>query len=120
MYSSRSTDLGKTWSKPAVIAQNGVLPKLLQLENGVLVLTSGRPGVQVRFSTDGKGEKWSDPFDIIPISSTYHSDDTCGYTSLLATGPNTFMVAYSHFKHPTEDGQKRKAILVREVRVDRQ
>lgn len=117
MYSSRSSDLGKTWSKPAAMTPNGVLPRLLRLGSGVLVLSSGRPGVQVRFATDGKGERWTDPFEMVPRSAD--GADTCGYTSLLATGPDSFIIAYSHFKHRTADGQTRKAILIREVKVQR-
>lgn len=120
MYLSRSTDLGKTWSKPRAFTENGVLPKLLRLDNGVLVLSSGRPGVQVRFSTDGKGESWTEPFEMVPRdgdNATFGAD-TCGYTSLLATGPDTFIIAYSDFKHETKDGP-RKAILIREIQVRR-
>ena len=117
MYSSRSTDLGKTWSKPKVIAPNGVLPKLLKLENGVLVLSSGRPGVQVRFSTDGK--KWTEPLDFVPVTEKDPHKDTCGYTSLLATGPDRFIIAYSQFKHATDDGLIRKAIIIREIQVSK-
>ncbi len=117
MYASWSSDLGKTWTKPKAFTPNGVLPKLLRLENGMLVLASGRPGVQLRFSADGKGKKWSEPFDLVPISSDNVSADTCGYTSLVATGPDTFLIAYSHFKHLNENGEPRKAILVREVQV---
>ncbi len=117
MYSSRSTDMGRTWSAPKVIAPNGVLPKLLRLENGVLVLASGRPGVQLRFCTDGKGDKWTDPFEMVPVVQKDPHVDTCGYTSLLATGPDSFLIAYSHFKHPADDGQLVKAIKLREVTV---
>jgi hypothetical protein len=118
MYASRSNDLGKTWSKPEAMTPNGVLPKLLRLGNGVLVLSSGRPGVQVRFATDGKGKQWTDPFEMVPKIEG-GGDDSCGYTSLLTTGPDSFIIAYSHFKHRTADGQTRKAILVREVKVQR-
>lgn len=117
MYASRSTDLGKSWSKPRVIAPNGVLPKLLRLENGVLVLSSGRPGVQLRFCRDGKGERWSEPIELVPVTEKDPHKDTCGYTGLVATGPDSFLIAYSHFKHKTERGDVRKAILVREVKV---
>ena len=117
MYASWSKDMGKTWSKPKVITPNGVLPKLLKLENGILVLSSGRPGVQLRFSKDGK--KWSEPFDLVPLTEKDPHKDTCGYTSLLTTGPNRFIIAYSHFKHVTDEGLVRKAIMIREVRVDK-
>jgi len=44
----------------------------------------------------------------------------CGYTALLATGPDRFLLAYSGFKHTTEAGQQRKAIKVREIIVSPQ
>jgi hypothetical protein len=116
MYASRSSDLGKTWSKPEVIAPFGVLPKLLKLENGVVVLSSGRPGVQLRFTMDGK--VWSDPLELLPIESGKQPDQiSCGYTSLLATGPDRFLIIYSDFRHPNEQKESRKAIKVREVSV---
>lgn len=120
MYYSRSTDMGKTWTKPKAFTENGVLPKLLRLENGVLVLSSGRPGVQVRFSTDGKGESWKEPFEMVRRdgNSASFGADSCGYTSLIATGPDTFIIAYSDFKHKTGNGP-RKAILIREIKVQK-
>ena len=117
MYASRSADLGKTWSRPVVIAPNGVLPKLLKLGNGILALASGRPGVQLRVCADGKGKEWSDPFELVPSIADPPGADSCGYTGLVATGPDRFLIAYSHFKHRNDQGELRKAILVREVRV---
>ena len=117
MYSSRSTDMGKTWSKPKAIAENGVLPRLLKLENGILVLSSGRPGVQVRFSKDG--ENWTEPLDVIRVTEKDPHKDTCGYTSLVTTGPDRFIIVYSHFKHQIEKGEVRKAIIIREIQVSR-
>src|SRR5690606_35904533 len=52
MYLSRSVDKGRNWSKPVAFTKNGVLPKLRQLDNGALVLASGRPGMQVRVALD--------------------------------------------------------------------
>lgn len=116
MYASRSMDLGKTWTRPEVVARSGVLPRLLRLANGVIVLSSGRPGVQLRFSTDAKGQTWTDAFEMLP----YQGDgDTvsCGYTALQATGPDRFLLAYSDFKHVNPAGEQRKAINVREIVV---
>ena len=123
MYHSRSSDQGATWSQPKPITPAGVLPRLLQLENGVLVLSSGRPGVQLRFSIDGKGEKWTDPFEMLPFTETAldiernSHDVSCGYTELLAIGSDRFLVIYSDFKFLNENGEKRKAIKVREIKV---
>jgi len=115
MYLSRSSDQGVTWSHPKAFTPHGVLPRLLQLENGVLVLASGRPGVQVRFSIDGKGEKWTDPFDMLPFIGL--GEVSCGYTNILATGPDSFLIIYSDFKYLNQQNEVRKAIKIREIKV---
>lgn len=116
MYISRSTDQGKQWTKPEPFTQRGVLPRMLELENGVTVLASGRPGVQLRFSWDGNGETWTDPFEMMPYEGEKEYV-SCGYTGLLATGPDRFLFVYSDFKHLNEHNEVRKAIKVREVIV---
>ncbi|RRA98017.1 sialidase family protein [Larkinella rosea] len=118
LYASRSTDQGKTFTKPEVFAPNGVFPRLLQLKNGVTVVASGRPGVQIRFSNDGKGEQWTNAFEMLPFgkNSTY-DQVSCGYTGLLPTGDNSFLIVYSDFDFKNPQGQIRKAIKVREVTV---
>jgi hypothetical protein len=121
MYASYSKDSGVTWTKPKVITQAGVMPRLLQLKNGVTVMAAGRPGVQLRFSTNGK--EWSDSFEMMPFSNdleagmTWQGAVSCGYTELLATGPDRFLIVYSDFKYKTQGGELRKAIKVREVTV---
>jgi hypothetical protein len=118
MYLSHSNDRGVTWSKPRPFTQNGVLPRLLQLSNGVIVLSSGRPGVQLRFCLDGKGEKWTDPFDMLPYKKGEDAV-SCGYTGIVATGPDRFLLIYSDFKYANKENEIRKAIKVREVVVSR-
>jgi len=118
MYSSRSTDIGKTWSRPEVMAPSGVLPRLLQLENGITVLASGRPGVQLRFSTDGAGKNWSDPFELLPYKNE-NDQVSCGYTGLIATGPDRFLIVYADFNYKNKKKEIRKAIEVREVIVSK-
>jgi hypothetical protein len=121
MYTSCSKDSGKTWTKPTVTTDAGVMPRLLQLDNGVVVMAAGRPGVQLRFSTNGK--EWSDAFEMLPFTMnlaeemTWRGAVSCGYTELLATGPNSFLLVYSDFKYKTTEGDIRKAILVREVTI---
>lgn len=121
MYASYSKDMGKTWARPQAIANAGVLPKLLQLDNGVVVMASGRPGVQLRFSTNG--ETWSDAFEMMPFTTDLASEMTwkgavsCGYTELLAIGRDRFLSVFSDFKYKTTDGEIRKAIKVREITV---
>jgi hypothetical protein len=113
MYRSWSADQGKTWSPPEVFTETGVLPRLLQLANGVLVLSSGRPGVDLRFSHDA-GKTWTKPHTLVPVPDpTKPQADSCGYTSLLPLGKDRFLITYSWFAPPT--GQK--SIYVRDVKV---
>ncbi|HLJ13808.1 MAG TPA: sialidase family protein [Bryobacteraceae bacterium] len=116
MYLSRSRDLGKHWSRPVAFAPTGVDPQLLLLGNGTLVLSSGRPGVDVRVSSDG-GKTWTDPYHLVPLTSENVQADSCGYTSLLALDDNSLLIAYSSFKHLGRDGKLHKAILVRPMNV---
>lgn len=118
MYISRSVDKGKTWSHSEPFTQSGVLPRLLELENGVTVLASGRPGVQLRFSWDGDGQTWTDPFEMLPFSEE-KGYISCGYNGLLATGSDKFLLIYSDFKYKNAAGEERKAIKVREVTIKR-
>lgn len=121
MYASRSTDMGVTWSAPAVIAPAGALPRLLRLKNGVTVLSSGRPGVQLRFTKTGENGSWTDPFEMLPYENNYMQVQylvSCGYTGLLETGPNSFLIIYSDFRYPVAGGEQRKAIKIREVTVE--
>lgn len=117
MYASYSKDMGKSWSKIKVMSANGVLPRVLQLNNGVIVLASGRPGVQLRFASAADPQTWSKPFEMLPYNNPTETV-SCGYTGLIATGKNSFMIVYSDFNYKTADGNIRKAIKVREVTVN--
>ena len=122
MMISRSVDSGKTWSDPQPFTSNGVMPNLIQLGNGVLVLASGRPGVQLRFSFDGTGENWTEPIDMLPYMEDYQKTKdngaaTCGYASLLKADDDSFYIVYSDFNAKNELGEERKAILFRKVTI---
>ncbi len=116
MYLSHSDDMGVTWTKPVTFTRSGVLPKLLQLENGVIVLASGRPGMQLRFALDGRGEIWTDPFEMLPFEGS-KEDVSCGYPQIIPSGPDHFLLIYSDFKYPIGNGEFRKAIKIREIKV---
>ncbi|WP_162633289.1 sialidase family protein [Echinicola strongylocentroti] len=105
LYFTKSIDKGATWSKPKVIAKSGVMPKLVQLENGVIVLSTGRPGIQLYYSSDG-GDSWSDKYIVL-------DDDkgTCGYTGLKSVSNNRFMLVYSDFTRKNSNNLDRKAIV---------
>lgn len=118
MYISRSVNQGKSWSKPIAFTKNGVLPKLRQLDNGALVLASGRPGMQIRVALDKEGKSWSDPFEMLPwVEGVHENHISCSYPEILFTGKDTFLLVYSDFRYKTASGDLRKTIKVREITV---
>ncbi len=130
-FVTRSRDWGRTWTTPEILTPFGVMPKLVSLDNGALVLVYGRPGVQLLCCTDGEGAVWHTPRNLLPEAGektrasigrrngTTGHDDTCGNCTVLKTGPDRFLVAYSDFRHRNAAGERCKAICVREVRATR-
>lgn len=117
MYVSTSTNKGVSWTTPKVFTGAGVLPRLLELDNGIVALASGRPGVQLRFMLNDNPNDWSEPFEMLPwVPNEVFS---CGYTQFLQVDANSFLVVYSDFWHRTPEGERRKAIKVRKVTVKR-
>lgn len=86
LYTTRSSDDGRSWSTPEVVADHGVDPDLLLMTNGVLVLSYGRPNVDLRFSADGTGRQWTP-------SMTLYRGPGCSYTS-LAEGANRDLLVF--------------------------
>ena len=123
MFKSSSIDGGKTWTTPAPFTPNGVAPVVKRLGNGTLVLTSGRPGTQIRFCLDEKGELWTEPIEMVPFMNTDGTYDlwgaSCGYTSILPIDDNSFYMVYSDFKSKDENGEERKAIMFRTITIKR-
>lgn len=120
MYKTISKDRGYTWSEPESFTPNGVKPRLFRLKNGVLVLASGRPGIQLRFSLDGTGNTWTEPIDMIPFmheDGSYTQDVSCGYAGYLDADDDSFYLVYSDFTTKNAEGQTRKGIWFRKIRI---
>ena len=120
MHKCISKDSGKTWSIPKPFTPNGVFPVLTRLGNNVCVLTSGRPGVQLRFNIDGDGDVWTEPIDMVSFmkdDNTFDIYASCGYTGVLPIDKNTFYMVYSDFKTKNDNGQDRKGIIFRKIEI---
>lgn len=115
-YIARTTDGGKSWSKPVKFDRCGVLPHILTLGCGVTIASYGRPGLFVRATEDPAGMKWDEPYELMPYEEFERS---CYYTDLLPLDDHRALMVYSHFTTPAPDGKERKAILVREIIVEK-
>lgn len=117
LYWMRSTDNGRTWSKPEVFDDLGVWPQMLTLNNGVTLAAYGRPGLYLRATADRSGLAWDARVAVVPPGE-YHQD-TCSYSALLPLSDDTALIAYSEFNLPDPDGRPCKGIRVRRIAATR-
>lgn len=113
LYSVRSTDMGRTWSKPEFFDSLGVWPQLLTLKNGVTLATYGRPGFYLRATSDPSAANWQEKITVVRPQAIYY--DTCSYSAMLLLDDQTALLAHSDFDYRGADGKQRKAIMVRKV-----
>ncbi len=114
MLQSRSDNNCATWSKPELSGVEGVDPDLALMSNGILACSYGRPGVWIMFDAEGNGRKWTDKTCIwanphkgyrIPQlgNSSWHSEKSCGYTSICEVSPGRILLTYSAPIDPADD-----------------
>ncbi|MBQ4106250.1 MAG: exo-alpha-sialidase [Lentisphaeria bacterium] len=119
-YIARSTDGGRTWSKPERFDDFGVYPQLLHLKCGVTLCSYGRPALRVRATRDPSGMKWEEPCELMP--SLYGKQEpwarSCFYTGLLPLDDDTAMLVFTDFQIPDKNGVKRKTVMVRTVHAE--
>lgn len=90
MLLARSADGGKTWQRK-FLNRPGVMPKLLQMSNGVLVCAFGRPGNNLMFSLDG-GRSWGAEMEI-----TEPDVRSTGYMDIYEVEPGRVLVIYDAY-----------------------
>jgi hypothetical protein len=81
LYVSRSSDNGKTWCPPEQMADRGVCPNLVTLENGIIVCSYSRPGAWLIFSDDN-GKTWNAPTQFGPNNN---------YVYVVDVGPDEIL-----------------------------
>jgi len=126
LAAARSTDGGRSWVTVPPISEFSVTPFLVPLENGVVALLYGRPGVHVRVSTDS-GMSWSESMPVVgpseaeltamPLADWWkvRHDFSCANLDVVVSGPDRLLVAYSDFQHENADHRTCKAIKAREI-----
>ena len=103
LYLNRSSDDGKTWSKPVPIADRGVWPSACRMESGVLACTYGRPGNWLAFSLDN-GHTWTGHLCF------YQGGLTTSYNSVEEVAPGRLLVVYDR-SAVNDDGEPMRDVV---------
>lgn len=109
---------GTNWTT-FLSSRKGVQPCLLRLQNGVIALSSGRPGTYITFSLDD-GRTWVESKYVVPPETP-----TTSYTDMIEIEPNKILLFYDirEFEPPGEKllhpSQGYNAILARFITVSR-
>ena len=120
MMRSLSSDYGKTWSAPEPINPYGVLPRLIKLQNGTVVVCSGKWDIFLQTSEDD-GETWSKPF-VISENDGQWDRGPSGYNSIFETDDGTLVVIYDITEDKTSDDipeGERRIVYVSRYKVEK-
>jgi hypothetical protein len=115
---SYSRDGGHTWSTPDPLPAGSVEPSLKRLQNGVLALSTGRPGIFLWLSTDRRGERWQS-IDLLAHHNRWAPSagyqitpaQTTAYTEIIGIAPNRLLLAYDRTPYgwqPTPAGSNER------------
>ncbi|MBE6553666.1 MAG: exo-alpha-sialidase [Ruminococcaceae bacterium] len=120
MFSVRSSDEGKTWSKPQVFFDYGIHPHSLKTEDGTILLISGRPGVYLMTCDDPEGKTWSPITELVSVPEsdvmTKYFEYTCSNADLCICDNGRIFATYSAFD-PTKQPPV-KSIVVSEIGIE--
>ena len=108
MASCRSRDDGRTWSPPRTLPQYAVsvFPDMVLMSNGVLALSSGRPGIYIMFSADGRGEDWTSRTTLYEDAYYPTPASTCAYTDIREVAPGRLLYVYSFLENSIKPARR--------------
>ena len=131
-----SSDGGRSWTKPESLPAHSVEPRLLQIKNGLTLLSTGRPGVHLWLTDNPKGDTWQD-VDLVKLHNEWASDptykirnidglpwsswQTTGYTAMVEISPNRVLLVYDRSAKPwPQNNNDLTRIFVVPIQVDRE
>jgi hypothetical protein len=106
IFQTRSTNGGRTWSKPEKLPATGVWPTPCLMSNGMLVVAVGRsrpPNYYLWVSPDGRGETWT--------SRTLVAKGGKGYASVVEVAPG--QLVYSGYN------KQKQALQIWKIKIER-
>ncbi len=121
LFAAKTTDGGKHFSYVKPFGEYGVRPTSVKLRNGTILLSGGRPGVNLRVCDDPNGEIWSEPIDILRVPQedvyTGYWRYSCSNSDIAVYDAHSAFLTYSDFTHPALDGKRAKSIFVRKITI---
>ncbi len=118
LYCSHSYDYGKTWEAPYEICSWGVWPRLLKMQNGTLVLSSGHIHTFLMFSEDG-GKTWSKP-NILEECDGKWGESCSGYNYITESAPDELTLVFDDPKEGLAEGDDfPRRIFVRRYKLSK-
>ena len=118
MYVSHSYDYGKTWETPIEVNPFGVLPRLLKMQNGAVIIASGKWDTFFQISDDD-GKTWSDRV-IVAENDGQWDRSPSGYVSIHEVVPGELLIVYDHTEDRVSDfpeGLERRVIYADRYRI---
>jgi hypothetical protein len=133
-----SHDYGRTWSPVDRLPISGVAPCLRLLSTGLLMLSTGRPGLDLWFSTEPRGNHWQS-IDLLSHhnatldtphriqrgeggSHPTNPDQTTAYTEFVEVAPGRLLLTYDRvpfgWKPVPLDSAERNRIYVIDIEVE--
>lgn len=118
-----SSDGGKSWSELDRLPAFSVAPQMARLQNGLLALVTGRPGLFLWLSADPRGKQWQS-FDLmahhnaaVGEPSRIEAPQTSAYVAILEVSPNRVFVAYDRSPFgwepvPADSGERSQIYLL--------
>jgi len=137
-----SHDGGKTWTQPDTLPAWSVWPQLLRTADGTIALATGRPGIGLWLSTDGRGRNWEqidvvayhnrwapDPtyrIDSFPVSTNdpYLTEpvkwQTTSYNAIVQVAPNKLLLLYDRStERVPKDSNDLSRVFVLPIEIER-
>ena len=118
-----SSDNGRTWSPVDRLPAYSVAPQICRTTNGTFVLSTGRPGLFLWFSTDSRARNWQaiDVMryhnEVLDQASQMSAEQTTAYTAMIIVSENRVLLAYDRTPFcwdpvPADSGERSQIYLL--------